>query len=59
MCVSIKGKWSKQQHILVKKPLLAVHTWFLIFKFKEKSKKLPCSSINVRLIILGQTSRKV
>lgn len=31
----------------------------LFLNLKKKSKKSPCSSIDIRLIILGQTSRKV
>lgn len=40
--------------------LLAVHPWFLILKFGEKaSRRLPCSSIYERLIILGKASARV
>lgn len=61
LIVNANGANSSKYSVKKKKKtkLLAVHLWFLIFKFKEKSKKLPCSSSNVQLIILGQTSRKV
>lgn len=61
-----KCKLSKQQHILIKKPYLGSSYLLPYFKIgggggggEGVSKKLPCSSIHVRLMILGKTSEKV